>query len=190
MLQEDFDPDGDKDQPACDLRFFFKKTSGGAADADTRCGKKKGRAADQHGRSEDSGIQEGECDPHGKGVDAGCDGQYQHDGEGERLIRCGFRFSLPRLLNHAVSDQGQKNKGNPVIHRFDIRPERCARQVSGDRHQCLKCAEPEAGQTHFFRAGLRTCDALTDRNGKGVHRQTDAKNKNFDDTHFSVILSS
>lgn len=184
MLQEDFAPDGDKNQSARDLCFFFRKTSGGAADADARCGEKKGRAADQHGRPEDFGIQEGECDPHGKGVDAGCDGQHQHDGECEGMVGGGFRFFVPCLLNHVASDESQKAECNPVIHCLDIRAERHARQISGDRHQCLKRAEPEAGQTHFFRAGQWTCDTLADRNGKGVHRQADAENKNFDDTHF------
>ena len=84
-----------------------------------------------------------------------------------------------KAMELALIENLQRADLNPI----DILLKSCAQQIADHRHQRLKAAEPAAADCSVAQTHLLHRKTLADRNGKRVHRQSDRKQKQFQNSH-------
>ena len=183
VLEQDLQADEDQDDAARELRLGLVLEAEQIADLQSRGGTDERRYADQTDRQRHIDVrQQRERDADGQRVDACGQRQQEHRLEAERVVAVGL-FLGQALLDHARADGGQQHERDPVVKGCDVLLERRAQKKSDGRHQRLKAAEPCADDQ--IMPGLQPLGrkSLTDRDGERVHRQTDAQQQDFQNTH-------
>jgi hypothetical protein len=97
------------------------------------------------------------------------------------------------FIDHLAADRGQDAKGHPMVNGADIGAQTGAGQPADHRHENLKSAK---GQTQTHRqaqarapaGNAAACNATAQRDGKGIHRQTNSDEQTADDIHCEATL--
>ena len=87
------------------------------------------------------------------------------------------------LPDHVAADKQQQNKGDPVVILLDITRKLRTKYPAQKGHQCLKAAEIQSHRQGMAPFDLRHGQPLTDRYGKGIHRQPYADEKQLKKSH-------
>ena len=152
MLKEYFDSHEHKDQPPRQFRLTAEAGAKESAYLDPRSGQKKGGQTDEGDGGQDIHLKKGESDPHRQRVDAGRQRQREHGAEGEGAVYVLALFT--GLPHHVDTDDGQKEKGDPVVHCGDEGLELDAEQPAKQRHHGLKASEIETAGEIMDRAKM------------------------------------
>ena len=87
------------------------------------------------------------------------------------------------LPDHVAADKQQQNKGDPVVILLDISRKLRTKYPPQKGHQCLKAAEIQSHRQGMAPFDPRHGQALTDRHGEGVHRQSHADEEQLKKSH-------
>ena len=178
VLEQNFKADQHQDDAAEHLGLALEQGAKTFAEIGADQRTDQGGDGDDDAGREDLHLQKGEADADSEGIDAGRHRLGQDGREGEdSLAGILVLVGMDCLPHHLAADEGQQDKGNPVVDRGDKRGKGAPQKVTDQRHhsleqpkhkrpaQCLakKAAAPHlAGNTH----------AVGGRDGKGVHRKS------------------
>ena len=88
------------------------------------------------------------------------------------------------------TNDSKKDKCNPVIIAGNDGAELVSEKISQDRHKRLESAEPESDDTSVLPAHIRHGQALTDRYGKGIHRESPRAMRKSSNKDMKILLET
>ena len=143
VLDEDLGSHEDQDQAAGELGFGFVADAEKVSGEDSGDGEQEGGHADKGDGGADLYLQEGEGYADGQSIDAGGNGQNDHGAEIDGRVQI-FFVVVEGFLNHIDADDGQQDKGNPVVKRGNGIAEMVSEEIADERHAGLKSPEIQA----------------------------------------------
>lgn len=169
MLEEDFGPEGDKDDTAEGLDFAFEEVAQFFADVDAEVRQNESHYADYYHGKEEADNKERKSDSNGEGVDTGSEGEGKEGREtcGVEILLFGLDFE--GLVNHFCADGCQQEEGEPMVPADDEFPDGQTGEGADERHAGLEEAEEQGHSQGVFHLQLLIGGAGDDGHGKGIH---------------------
>ena len=167
---------------------FLEFGSEQVADQDAADADDEGDDADDQGCLDDVDRKEGEGDADRQRVDAGGNGEdeeflYVQVFQLLLLLPLFARALMQAFPDHLAADEGQQDKGDPVVDGGDVGLELHAEKIAGHRHQELEPPEEEGDDKSPSPGKLFHRQALDHRDGEGVHRQADPESDKCNNAH-------
>ena len=159
---------------------------------DSHHGEDERRHADDRNRDHDVHTQKSKGDAHGKRIDARRNGQHEQLFKVKPRILRLARFLLIALAEgveeHLPANKREQDERNPVIDRRDEIGELRAERPADKGHKRLKAPEEKPYHERLPHVEALHPQPLANGNGKSVHRQPHADQKQLNETHGHIPL--
>ena len=187
ILHQDLQPHAHQHQPSGQLRFALEADPEGGPHLHPGGGDDEGAHPDEGDGREDIHPEDGEGDPHRQGVDGGGHRQHQHGQGGQGGVAV-LLLPAQGLPDHVPADEGEQDKGDPVVHTGDHVGEGGPQQPADQGHQSLKGPEPQSHNDGVPGHQGPDGQPLADGHGKGVHGQAYGQGKQRGKSHNTSSL--
>ena len=186
MLKQNLEADEDEHDAAHDGGRLFVARAKGMADRHAGDGEDKGCDAYKRYSGHDVNRERRKRDAYGQGVNRGGNGEnqvfYQVNLLGILVVALALVLGKG-LPQHLAADEGQKDKGDPMVDGPDDAHELTAERPSDHGHAGLKAAKEQAEHYGDFKVDLFHAETLSDGNGKGVHRKANGEQHELCESH-------
>ena len=162
MLKQDFKPNSNQNSAAEVFCLRFEPDSKYLPDDYSAKRDDKRSASDDQRDDEDGRVQKRKGNTCGQGIDAGGDGKQKKLTVIHRQVT-GFFLSISFAVcapNHFRTDEGEENKGNPVIQEINLRIKLPAKKPSQERALTLESPRKRGRSQWRIRIEFSACTDL------------------------------